>query len=116
MRSERELPRLQALFDLSLVATAAMYGSIVVLLIAGVAAVFIAGLRGKVWIWAAIVLLVLMFAAMYARASTWFGDVRRAAGQLYYVMGKGAQPAQAPNTSGQEEFSAHEAQLRPERP
>jgi hypothetical protein len=36
----------------------------------GVAAGFIARLWGKGWIWAAIVLLVLMFAAMDARAST----------------------------------------------
>lgn len=48
--------------------------------LAGIAAAFIAGLWGRGWIWAAIVLLVLLFAAMYARASTWFADVRRAAG------------------------------------
>jgi hypothetical protein len=29
------------------------------------------------------VLFVLMFVAMYARASTWFRDLRRAAGQAY---------------------------------
>jgi type IV secretory pathway VirB2 component (pilin) len=88
LRGERELPRVQALLDLSQVATGGMYGSIVVLLIAGIAAAFIAGLWRKGWIWAAIVLLVLMFAAMYARAPTWFGQVRRAAGQPYFVMGK----------------------------
>jgi Flp pilus assembly protein TadB len=60
-----------------------MYVSIFVLLIAGVAAAFIAGLWGRAWIWAAIVVLVLMFAAMYARASTRFRDLRRAAGQAY---------------------------------
>ena len=68
LRGERELPREQALLDLSQVATGAMYGSIVVLLIAGITAAFIAG-SGKGWIWAAIVLLVLLFAAMYARAT-----------------------------------------------
>ncbi len=94
LRGERELPRVQALLDLSQVATGGMYGSIVVLLIAGIAAAFIAELWGKGWIWAAIVLLVLMFAAMYARATTWFSDLRRAAGQGYYVMSKGAQPAE----------------------
>lgn len=76
LRGERELPRVQALLDLSQVATGGMYGSIVVLLVAGIAAAFIAGLWGKGWIWAAIVLLVLMFAAMHAKASTWFSDVR----------------------------------------
>jgi len=47
-----------------------MYVSIFVLLIAGAAAEFIAGLWGRAWVWSAIVLLVLMFVAMYARAST----------------------------------------------
>jgi uncharacterized membrane protein YjjP (DUF1212 family) len=39
-----------------------MYVLIFVLFIAGVAAACIAGLLGRVWIWAAIVALVLMFA------------------------------------------------------
>ena len=62
LRGERELSRVQALLDLSQAAINGMYVSILVLLIAGVAAAFIAGLWGKGWIWAAIVLLVLMFA------------------------------------------------------
>ena len=99
LRGERELPRVQALLDLSLVATGGMYAAIAVLLLAGVAAAFIAGLWGRGWIWAAIVLLVLLFAAMYARASTWFGELRRAAGQPYYRMGKGAQAAEAPDSA-----------------
>ncbi|MEX2045788.1 MAG: hypothetical protein WEE03_01375 [Chloroflexota bacterium] len=68
------------------------------LLIAGVAAAFIAGLWGRAWIWTAIVLLVVMFAAMYARASTWFRDLRRAAGQPYET-GKGVQPAERPDAA-----------------
>ena len=69
LRGERDIPRVQALLDLSQFATNGMYVSIFVLLGAGVAAAFIAGLWGKGWIWAAIVLLVLLFAAMYARAT-----------------------------------------------
>ena len=76
-----------------------MYGAIVVLLIAGIAAAFIAGLWGKGWIWAAIVLLVLLFAAMYARATTWFAELRRAAGLGYFLMRKGAQPAERPDAA-----------------
>ena len=94
LRGEREIPRVQALLDLSRYATNGMYGSIFVLLVAGIAATFIAGLWGRGWIWAAIVLLVLLFIAMYARAATWFRDLRRAAGQPYET-GKGAQPAEA---------------------
>jgi hypothetical protein len=98
LRGEREIPRVQALLDLSKMATNGMYVSIFVLLIAGVAAAFIAGLWGRAWIWAAIVLLVLMFAAMYARASTWFRDLRQAAGQPYETR-KGAQPAERPDAA-----------------
>ena len=98
LRGEREIPRVQALLDLSRAATNGMYVSIFVLLIAGVAAAFIAGLWGRGWIWAAIVLLVVMFAAMYARASTWFRDLRRATGQPYET-GKGVQPAERPDAA-----------------
>ena len=36
---------------------------------------------------------------MYARATTWFSDLRRAAGQGYYVMRKGGQPAERPDAA-----------------
>jgi hypothetical protein len=39
-----------------------------------------------------------MFAAMHARASTWFRDLRRAAGHAYET-GKGAQPAERPDAA-----------------
>jgi hypothetical protein len=96
LRSELDIPRVQALLDLSRFVANGMYGSIFVLLIAGVTAAFIAGLWGKGWIWAAIVLLILMFAAMFARASTWFRDLSRAAGHAYET-GKGARPAERPD-------------------
>ena len=99
LRTEREIPRVQALLDLSQVATGGMYGAIAVLLIAGVAAAFIAGLWGKSWVWAAIVVLIVMFAAMYARATPWFAELRRAAGQGYYLIGKGTQPAERPDAT-----------------
>ena len=99
LRGERDIPRVRALLDLSQFSTNGMYVSTFVLLGAGVAAAFIAGLWGKGWIWAAIVLLVLIFAAMYARASTWFAEVRGAAGQAWYKMGKGPQPAGPPDVA-----------------
>jgi hypothetical protein len=33
------------------------------------------------------------------RASTWFADVRRAAGQPYYVIGRGPQSAELPDAA-----------------
>jgi hypothetical protein len=96
LRGERDVARVQALLDLSRFTVNGMYGSIFVLLGAGITAAFIAGLWGKGWIWTAIVLLVVMFALMYARASTWFRELRRAAGQPYETQ-KGAQPAERPD-------------------
>jgi hypothetical protein len=109
LRGERDVPRVQALLDLSRFATNGMYASIFVLLGAGITAAFVAGLWGKGWIWTAIVLLVVMFALMYARASTWFRDLRRAAGQPYET-GKGAQPAEPANVA---QLAALTASSRP---
>jgi hypothetical protein len=87
LRHERELERVRALLDLSQSASGLMYLSIVVLLAAGIAAGFVAGLWGRVWIWTAIVLLVLMLVFMYARAVPYYGSLRRAAGQAYFIRG-----------------------------
>jgi hypothetical protein len=48
-----------------------------------------AGLWGRGWIWTAIALLVVMIVFMYARASRYYGEMRRAAGLPYYIPGKG---------------------------
>jgi uncharacterized membrane protein len=96
LRDERDVPRVQALLDLSNISTQGMYVGIFVLLGAGIAAAFMAGLWGRGWIWTAIAILVVMFAFMYVRASGYFADVRRAAGQRYET-GKGAQHAEPPN-------------------
>ena len=87
LRQERELERVRALLDLSQSASGLMYTAVVVLLIAGIAGGFVAGLWGRGWIWAAIVLLVLMLVFMYARAVPYYGSLRRAAGQAYFMRG-----------------------------
>ena len=97
LRDEREVPRVQALLDLSQVATNGMYAGIFILLGAGIVAAFMAGLWGRGWIWTAIAILVLQFAFMYVRASRYFGDVRRAAGQPFFAIGKGPSAAEAPD-------------------
>src|SRR5712691_11713059 len=66
-----------------------MYVGLVILLIGGITAAFMAGLWGRGWIWAAIALLVALIAFMYARATRYYGEVRRAAGLGYYIPGKG---------------------------
>ena len=98
LRQEQEVPRIQALLDLSKAATQGMYVGLVILLIAGITAAFMAGLWGRGWIWTAIALLVLMIAFMWTRASVYYGEVRRAAGLAYYILGKGSGSPTAPNT------------------
>jgi uncharacterized membrane protein len=51
---------------------------------------------GRGWIWTAIAILGVMIAFMYARASRYYGEVRRAAGLAYYIPGKGGGQS-APN-------------------
>jgi len=85
LREERELPRVQALLELSNTATQGMYVGLVILLIGGITAGFMAGLWGRGWIWTALALLVAMIAFMFARASRYYGEVRRAAGLAYYI-------------------------------
>ena len=99
LRGEREIPRVQALLDLSQAATNGMYAGIFVLLGAGILAAFMAGLWGRGWIWTAIAILVFMFAFMYVRAARYFGELRHAAGQPSFEAGKGVRSAEAPNAS-----------------
>jgi hypothetical protein len=97
LRGERDVPRVQALLELSNTATQGMYVGLVLLLIGGIVAAFMAGLWGRGWIWTAIVLLVVMIAFMYARASRYYGEVRRAAGLDWYIPGKGQGKAGTPS-------------------
>jgi hypothetical protein len=98
LRQERDVPRVQALLDLSKTATQGLYVGLVILLIGGITAAFMAGLWGRGWIWTAIALLVAMIVFMWFRASVYYGEVRRAAGLAYYILGKGAGGPSAPNT------------------
>lgn len=98
MREERDVPRLQALLDLSQITTNGMYAGLFVLLGGGITAAFMAGLWGRAWLWTAIVILVAMLAFMYVRASRYFAQVRGAAGQAHYdINARIARPAGAPD-------------------
>jgi hypothetical protein len=99
LRGEREVPRVQALLDLSNTATQGMYVGLLILLVGGITAAFMAGLWGRGWIWTAIALLVVMIGFMWMRASRYYGEMRRAAGLAYYILGKGAGPPTTPNTA-----------------
>jgi uncharacterized membrane protein len=99
LREERDVPRVQALLELSNTATQGMYVGLVLLLIGGITAAFMAGLWGRGWIWTALVLLVVMIVFMYARASRYYGELRRAAGLEWYIPRKGQGKAGIPNSA-----------------
>ncbi len=91
---ERNLERVKVLLELSANSLGVMYISILVLLISGIIAGFMVNAWGKGWIWTAIILLVVIFAAMGAMGSRIYGEARKAAGLPY--RGGAAEPPASP--------------------
>jgi hypothetical protein len=89
IRREREPQRLAALLDLSEWTRGLLYGSLLVLIAAGVAAGIIGGWFGQAWIWAAIGVLVAVTVGMLAYAAPYYQRVRQALG----LPGRGPRPA-----------------------
>jgi hypothetical protein len=84
IRAEPEPDRVAALLDLSSGSLGLMYVSLLVLVLAGVAAGIAGGWFGQVWIWAAIGVLVVVAVAMLAYAAPYYAGVRRALGLPVY--------------------------------
>jgi hypothetical protein len=80
VRREREPDRIRAMLDISKATQPVMYGSLVILLIAGITAGLVGGHFGRGWIWAALAILIAEIAAMYALATRYYAQVRTAAG------------------------------------
>ena len=96
LRHERDVERVRALLELSASTLNLMYGSLLALLIFGIAAGFVGQWWGRGWIWAALALLVVLAVAMYYRGTTYFIELRRVAG-LPYRAERAQQPALPPN-------------------
>jgi MFS family permease len=90
LREERDRDRIAALLNLSRQSLGMTYGSLLLLIVAGVIAGFAGEWWGADWLWAAIVLLVLMLVAMYGMATPYYRAVREAAG---------IRPIHAPDTA-----------------
>ena len=73
---ERDPTRVSQLLELSASSVGFMWNSIGLLLIGGIAAGFTGQFWGQGWIWAAIVILVVVMAAMYAMGTTWAKRLR----------------------------------------
>ena len=98
LRGERNAARISALLDLSSSSLSVMYGSIVLLLITGVAAGFAGNWWGRGWIWTAIGLLIAILVAMFFMGTTYYNTIRKAVGMPYFD-GKQAHPAGDPASS-----------------
>ena len=73
---ERDPVRVGQLLELSASSVGYMWNAIGVLLIGGIAAGFTGHFWGQAWIWAAIVVLIAVIAAMYGMATTWATRLR----------------------------------------
>jgi hypothetical protein len=80
VRGERDPARISALLDVSQISTAVMYVGLLLLLAGGIAAGVIGQWFGQWWLWAAIGILVATVVLMYAIASPYYVNVRRALG------------------------------------
>jgi hypothetical protein len=80
LRGERDRTRIATLLELSTASIGGTYVGLVLLLIGGIWAGIYGGHFGRVWIWAAIGILVIVIVAMYAVATPYFVRLRGAAG------------------------------------
>jgi len=80
LRNERSTDRVAALLNLSSVSLGMTYGSLLLLIVAGVIGGFLGDWWGEGWIWAAIGVLLVVLISMYAIAMPYYIRVREAAG------------------------------------
>jgi len=82
IRAERDPTRIAAMLDLSSSTIGLMYGSLGLLLLAGIAAGIMGDWFSKGWIWLAIGVLFAVTMLMYMVATRYYVTVRRALGQV----------------------------------
>ena len=96
LRGERERERIRALLDLSGAYLSAMYGSLGVLVLAGIGAGVLGGwFTTSLWIWLSVALLIVIMVAMYYLGTSHFSELRKAVG-LPYAIGSRRQPPVEP--------------------
>jgi hypothetical protein len=92
MRASGEPAAVRALLGVSSLSIGGLYISLLVLLIAGIAAAVMHGWFGQLWPWAAIVLVIVIVVAMYAMASRYYATIRTAVGLPSMTDNKGEPP------------------------
>lgn len=88
-----------ALLSLSQLSLGALYVGIVMLLVGGIWAGFAGDHWGRLWIWVAIGILVVVIGAMYAMATPFYGRMRVAAGMRRIRHSSSASATSAPVSS-----------------
>lgn len=96
LRRERELPKVQALLDMSRKASQHSWWGWTLLALTGVLLASIEHAWRQPWVWGSAVLLVAVTLSMSGLAARAFNEARHAAG-LPWFDGKGTRPAQAPD-------------------
>src|SRR6185369_7699426 len=94
LKRETNPERLRAILDFSNFALPVMYWSLMLLVLAGIGAGIMGHWFSMGWIWAAIVLLVVLWIGMWFYASRFYAPVRKALGMPYRGT-RGDQPAVA---------------------
>jgi len=97
LRSERDPGRIRALLESYSTSRmmGLLYGSLLLLLVAGVIAGFAGHWWSSGWIWISLVMLVAIVAAMYMIATRYYGQVRKSIG-TEYMQGSRTIPAEPP--------------------
>ena len=80
IRAMRDPVQIRTLLDVSSLAIGVMYVGLLLLLIGGIAAGIVGERFDEGWIWAALVILIVIIVAMYAMATPFYGQSRVAAG------------------------------------
>jgi hypothetical protein len=83
IKREKDIERIKAILDLSNAALPFAYLSLMALLLAGIGAGIMGNWFSRGWIWAAIVLLVLMWIGMVVYGIRYFTPIRKALGMPY---------------------------------
>jgi hypothetical protein len=92
LRSESDPERIRALLELSGHSYSVMYPSLLVLLVAGIISGFMGDWWGQGWIWASLVVLVLIYIGMTVRGSSYLTRLRKAVGAEYFEKMKSQPP------------------------
>jgi hypothetical protein len=80
IRQERDRARIAAMLDLSTASHGLMYGSLVVLVVAGLTAGALGGWLGRLWIWTSLGVLLAVTVAMVLIATRHYRDLRQLVG------------------------------------